>query len=169
MESVFECEFTPTVRKSANRIRKFSPGRTILILFLGIGIFAYIMPTAVITTILCGIQLEWMLFALFSILYLFYGIFMPEISGYFGVRRFKKHFGSYHITFGDNIEVRQGNIRVYWEYTEINRGERLKYHYELQKDKRMGIMLDPDTLTGGTFEEFKQFLREKCPNAKFSD
>ena len=40
---------------------------------------------------------------------------------------------------------------------------------QLQKDKHMGIMLDPDTLTGGTFEEFMQFLRGKCPDAKLCE
>ena len=169
MESVFDCDFTPTVRKSANRIRKLSPGRTILMLVLGIGIFGYIMPITVITTILYGVQPGWILFALFSVAYLLYGIFMPEISGYFWVRRFKKECDSYHISFGDCIEVRQGNVRVYWEYTDIKRVVRLKYYYELQKDKHMGIMLDPDTLTGGTFEEFMQFLRGKCPDAKLCE
>ena len=164
MEYQFECDFTPTVRKSANRIRKFSPGRTILILILGIGFFAYIMRAAVVTTLLYGVQPTWLMFALFSILYLLYGIFMPEISAYFWVRRFRKACNSYHISFGDNIEVRQDNVRIYWEYSEINQVVRLKYHYELLKDKRMGIMLDPGTLTGGTFEEFKQFLREKRPD-----
>ena len=169
MEPVFECDFTPTVRKSANRIRKLSPVRAVLMLILGIGVFTYIMPTAVVTTILYGFQPEWAMFALFSVLYLLYGIFMPEISGYFWVRQFKKSCGNYHITFSDNIEIRQGNIRTYWEYTEINRVERLKYHYELLKDKRIGIMLDPDTMTGGTFEEFKQFLREKRPDLKIPE
>ena len=168
MEYQFECDFTPTVRKSANRIRKLSPERTILMLVVGIGFFAFIMSAAVITFILHGIQPVWVIYALFSVAFLLYSIFMPEISGYIWARRFKKDIDSYHISFGDNIEIRQGNIRVYWEYTEIKQAVELKYHYELQKDNRTGIMLDPDTLTGGTFEEFKQFLRETCPNAKFS-
>ncbi len=169
MEYQFECDFTPTVRKSANRIRKLFPGRTILMLVVAIGLFVYIMRPAVIATILYGVQPEWVIYALFSIAYLFFGIFMPEIRGYIWVRRFKKDCDSYHVSFGENIEIREGNIRVYWEYTEINQVVRLKYHCELQKDKRMAIMLDPDTLTGGTFEEFKQFLREKCPNVKIPD
>jgi hypothetical protein len=169
MEYQFECDFTPTVRKSANRIRKLSPGRTILMLILGIGFFAYIMPAAVVTTLLYGFQPNWVFFALVSVVYLLYGIFMPEISGYIWVRRFKKNSDSYHISFSDNIEIRQGNVRVYWEYTEIKQVMRLKYHYELQKNKRTGIMLDPSTLTGGTFEEFKAFLREKCPDLKIPD
>lgn len=169
MEYQFECDFTPTVRKSANRIRKLSPGRTILLLILGIGLFAYVMRSALVTTILYGFDPFWVLMALFSIVYLLYGIFMPEISGYFWVRRFKKDIDSYHISFGDCIEIRQGNILTYWEYTEINQVVRLKYHYELQKDKRIGIMLDPDTVTGGTFEEFKQFLREKRPDLNIPD
>ncbi len=169
MKYRFECDFTPTVRKSANRIRKLSPGRTILMLILGIGFFGYIMPAAVATTILYGFQPQWLFYALFSIAYLVYGVFMPEVSGYIWVRRFRKDCNSYHISFGENIEIRQGNIRVCWEYTEINQVIRLKYHYELLKDKRMGIMLDPDSLTGGTFEEFKQFLREKRPDLIIPD
>ena len=169
MEYKFKCDFTPTVRKSASRIRKFSPGRTILMLILAVGIFAYIMRTAVVITLLYGVQLTWMMLALFSILYLLYGIFMPEISGYFWVRRFRKGCNSYHISFGDNIEIRQDNVLVYWEYTEINQAVRLKYHYELLKDKHLGIMLDPGTLTGGTFEEFTEFLRQKRPDLTIPD
>ena len=169
MEYQFECDFTPTVRKSAARIRKLSPGSTIVLLLLGIGLFAYVTPAAVITMILYGADPFCILMELFSIVYLVYSIFMPEIQGYIWVRRFKRNTDSYHISFGDNIEIRQGNIRTYWEYTEINQVVRLKYHYELLKDKRIGIMLDPDTMTGGTFAEFKQFLREKRPDLNIPD
>jgi len=169
VEPLFECDFTPTVRKGANRIRKLSPGATVVILLLGIGVFAYVMRSAVLITILYGVQPFWILMALVSIIYLLYCIFMPEIRSFFWVRRYKRDAGSYHISFGENIEIRQGNIRVYWEYTEINRVVRMKYYYELLKDKRMGIMLDPDRLTGGTFEEFKQFLREKRPDLNIPD
>lgn len=165
MEAVFECRFVPTVRKSANRIRKMSPVRTIFMLLLGIAVFLYIFP----------ISLEyrfngfWGLLAVLSVAYFLYGIFMPEICGYFYVRQFRRTCGTYEIAFGDNIEIRQGNIRVCWEYGEISRVVRLKHHYELQKDKRMGIMLDPNSFTKGTFEGFKKFLREKRPSLEIPE
>jgi hypothetical protein len=161
MERVFECDFTPTVRKSADRIRKMSSVRTVLLILITVAYPVYILPQAVGSIIFYGFSPEWLIFALLSILLPAYGIFMPEINGYFYVRQFKKQCSSYHIIFGDSIEIHQGNIKIIWDYAEINRAVRLKYHYELQKDKRIGIMFDPETMTGGTFEEFKQFLREK--------
>jgi hypothetical protein len=31
------------------------------------------------------------------------------------------------------------------------------------------MAIDPNCFTKGTYEEFKQFLREKCPDLKISD
>lgn len=163
MESVFECAFTPTIKMQANRIRKYSPGRCALLLILGIGVFLYVLPSV----IWFGFDMFWTSVFLFSLAYLLYCIFFPEINAYFSVKRFKKDTsgeGIYRIAFGDRIEVWQGNIRMTWEYGEINEVFRLKYTYELKKNKHMALFVDPNGFTKGTFSEFKQFLREKYPD-----
>ena len=135
----------------------------LFILLIGIGISLYIIPTA----ILCQFRGVWTLYAIISVIYLLYGLFMPEINAYFTVKRFKKDTageGKYKVVFGDTIEVWQGKIRVCWEYAEINQVRHLKYSYELMKNKRMAIMVDPIGFTKGTFPGFKQFLREKRPD-----
>ena len=168
MEPSFVCEFKPTVKMIAARTRKFAPGRCALMAVMGIGTAAFILPGCL------WYRLEgiWAFYFLLAVIWPFYGIFWPEIGGYFSLRRFRKDThgeGVYRVNFGDAIEVRQGNIRVTWEYSEIARVERLKYSLELIKNKRMAIMVAPDGFTKGTFSEFKQFLREKRPDLKIPD
>ena len=68
------------------------------------------------------------------------------------------------ITFGETIELREGMVHITLEYRKLVRVVRLKYSYMLMIGKRRGLMLDPNGFTKGTFEEFKQFLREKRPD-----
>jgi hypothetical protein len=50
------------------------------------------------------------------------------------------------------------------EYRKIVRVVRLKHSYLLMTSRRTGVLLDPNGFTKGTFEEFKQFLRQKRPD-----
>ena len=168
MEPQFECEFPLTVKMVAARVRKYSPGMCMLMLVLGIGFFVYAVPAA----IWYRFEGTWSVFFLIAVAYLIYGLFMPEINAYISIKRYKKDTdgeGVYRVAFGDMIEVSQGNIRAYWEYSEINKVEHLRYTYELVKSKRLIILLDPNGFTKGTFEEFKQFLREKRPDLKIPE
>lgn len=68
------------------------------------------------------------------------------------------------ITFGDIIEMDEGMVHLTIEYRKIVRTIRLKHSYMLMMGSRNGVMIDLNCFTKGTFKEFKQFLREKCPN-----
>ena len=68
------------------------------------------------------------------------------------------------IVVGETIEMFEGMVHYTIEYRKIVRTVRLKHSYLLMIGKRNGVMLDPNGFTKGTFEDFKQFLREKCPD-----
>ncbi len=73
------------------------------------------------------------------------------------------------ITFGDTIELHEGMVHITVEYRKIVRIVQLKHSYVLMIGKRNGVMLDPNGFTKGTFEEFKQFLREVRPDLTLPD
>ena len=163
MESQFECELRPTVKMVASRIRKYSPARWIVMLVIGAAFAFYVLPAA----ILYRFNGIWALYGLMGILYPIYGVFMPEITAWFAIRRFRKETngeGTERIAFGDQIQVIQGKARFIWDYSEINQVIHLRHSYDLMKNKRVGVTLDPNGFTKGTFAEFKQFLREKRPD-----
>lgn len=68
------------------------------------------------------------------------------------------------ITFGETIDLHEGMVHITVEYRKIQKVVRLKHSYMLMIGRRNGLMLNPDCFTKGTFEEFKQFLREKRPD-----
>ncbi len=163
MEPLFECAFTPTIRMTANRIRHYSLVQYIVLLVIGI----WCCQTALPAAIWYRFDGVWALYALFAVAYLIYGFFMPEIHAYFSVRSFRKDTngeGVYRIAFGDAIEVRQGNMRIILDYSEITSVSHLRFSYELKRNKKAAVVVDPEGFTKGTFEEFKQFLREKRPD-----
>ena len=166
MESVFECEFTPTVKMIAARVRKYSEARYAFLLILAIGLFAYIAINAVFTSIFLGFDIFWVKMLLVALAFLVATIFFPRVNAYFSVRNYKKDVdgGIYKIAFGEHIELFQGSSRVIWEYKDINKIYHLKYSYELVKSKRMAMFLDPNGFTKGNFEDFKRFLKEKRPD-----
>ena len=41
--------------------------------------------------------------------------------------------------------------------------------YALFNGKRTAVLIKPEGFTEGTFEEFKVFLREKCPGIKIAE
>ena len=168
MDSAFVCEFAPTIKMCANRIRRLNPVRCSILMVVGICFFLY-MTLAAVKFQFRGI---WLMFFAAGVIYLLWSFFMPEINSFWSLRRYKKDTagqGIYKVAFGDTIEFSEGNIRVIWEYSEINEVRHLKYTYELMKNKRVAITLDPDSFTQGTFEDFKQFLREKRPDLKIPE
>ena len=119
-----------------------------------------------------GFDPQWAFFALVGVLFPIYGVFYCQIHAYFSVRNYKKDVGTNGKTiyrFGDEIDLQQGKVRTILDYSEITVVERLKYTYELKLDNRRALYVVPECFTKGTFEEFKQFLREKCPNIKICD
>ena len=166
MESVFECEFTPTVKMIAARVRKYSEARYAFLLIISIGLFAYVAINAVFTSIFWGFDMIWVKLLLFTLAFLVVSIFFPRVNAYFGVRNYKKDTagGLYKIAFGDHIELTQGSTRIIWEYQDIQKIYHLKYSYELVKSKRLALFVDPNGFTKGNFEDFKRFLKEKRPD-----
>lgn len=72
------------------------------------------------------------------------------------------------IRFGEEIDVTEGDtVDFTVEYRDLSKITVLKKGIFLVTRGRRGIMLDPDSFTGGTVEEFMAFLKEKCPNAVF--
>lgn len=172
MEARFECAFAPTVKMIANRIKHYSSGRWIILMVIGIGYAAYILPSVVVNLMWYPFDLTYALLLFAGVFFPVYGVLFPELNAYFSVRRYKKEIdkeGKYTVLFGDSIEVRQGNVRTILEYSDIVAVIHLKYTYELKKSKNSAVFLDPSSFTKGTFEEFKQFLRSKCPNLIIPD
>lgn len=169
MEEQFVFEYVPTIKIIASHIRKRQPLRVIIFLVMGIGLFLYMLNFALMYQFR-GISL---IFFLIGVVYLVWALAMPEINAYFEIRRMQKSFeGEYPvctISFGDSIEILEGTVRVIWEYNDIKCIRRYKYTYVLEKNKHMGIVLDPKGLTGGSFEAFKAFLLQKCPDLTFPE
>ena len=109
-------------------------------------------------------------FLLFLGVFLFLLGFMPQWYSWQTMKNTKKQndgvIPETVITFGDSIELHEGMVNITVEYRKIVRTVRLKHSYLLMIGKRNGVMLDPDGFTKGSFEDFKQFLREKRPDLK---
>ena len=93
--------------------------------------------------------------------------FMPHWFAWLSRRQSKKQndgvLPETVLAFGDTSEMYEGMVHITVEYRKIVAVRRLKYSYVLMIGKKNGVMLDPNGFTKGTFAEFKQFLREKCP------
>ena len=94
--------------------------------------------------------------------------FLPQFYAWSAIRNSKKQnddvLPETLITFGETIELHEGMVHITVEYRKIQRVIHLKHSYMLMIGKRNGVMVAPNGFTKGTFEEFKQFLREKRPD-----
>lgn len=68
------------------------------------------------------------------------------------------------VSFGDKIELRTAGACNTWEYENITKVVHLKHSYALRNGQKVYLLLRPEGFTKGTFEEFKDFLRQKCPD-----
>jgi len=95
-------------------------------------------------------------------------IFMPQWLSWLSLRNAKKQNDGVVpesvLTFGETIEMHEGNAHFTFEYRKIAQVVRLNHSYVLMLGKRNGIILRTDCFTKGSFAEFKQFLREKRPD-----
>ncbi len=168
METIFECEFVPTVPMLANRTRKKKLVAYIIFLLLYLGIFLY----AIDGVVKFGFNGVFLVCFVFACVWLAYVIFAPEIYAWRAVCRYRKDTadcGPYRYTFGDNIVNYQKNKQVIVEYSAITKVEHLKYTYELVLDKNSVVAIDPNRFTKGTFDEFVQFLRTKRPDLQIPE
>ena len=74
-----------------------------------------------------------------------------------------------YIRFGDQIYVEDRDSTFNLEYRKIEKVIVLKYGLFLRYAEKAHMAIDPNCFTKGTFEEFKQFLREKRPDLKIPE
>lgn len=72
------------------------------------------------------------------------------------------------VRFGNDITIEQGKAKITVEYNKIFKTHNLKHSYVLQFGKQNSILIVPDKFTKGNFEEFKIFLKEKCPELEIN-
>ena len=163
METLFACEFTPTVRILAGRIKKFEKPRWIVMMALGTALLGFML----FNIIASGVFLFWLGYLLFALFFMAYGIFFPEVSAWLTVRKFKKNKksdGIYRISFGEWIEVSHNGKEGSFDYEDITGVCRLKHSFELLRKNKRSLIVVPENFTQGNFEDFKKFLQTQCPD-----
>jgi len=168
VETLFECANKITVKMQASRFRHYAWLRWGIMLLSAL-LYCYL--TYPIIFLLESDPSYWP-YVLFGLFFLVFAVFFPEINAFLAIRRYKKETDNealYCVRFGDHIEVLEGKICILWEYSEITSVVRLKYTYELKKGKSFSVLIDPDSFTKGTFEDFKVFLKEKRPDLNIPD
>ena len=161
METTFENRYYPRFSMMEEYYRSYGTGPRISTVFVAvvalIGITAFCAAQGILD------QMKWLLIfvAVMDIIVFFF----PNLAAWTSIRNAKKQNDGVQpevaVTFGENIELREGMVHITMEYRKIIRVVRLKHSYILMTGKRSGVILDPNGFTKGTFEEFKQFIRNK--------
>ena len=168
METLFACEFFPTVRILAGRIKKYEKPRWIVLMVMGTALMGFMM----FNIIASGVFLFWLGYLLFALGFLAFAIFFPEASAWYSVRKIKKHKtsdGIYRISFGEWIEVSHCGKEGSFDYEDIVAVCHLKHSYELIRKNKRSLIVIPDHFTQGNFEDFKKFLQTQCPDLTIPD
>ncbi len=163
METSFEVKYYENHKMIAEFARKHSVGPRMPLL-LGFWVFYFVL---LVLSIQRGVLYERdYMFLGMGICMLLVG-FLPHLYAWSLIKNAKKQndgvLPQTIVTFGDTIEIHEGMVHLTIEYRKIVRTIRLQNSYMLMLGKRNGVMLDPNGFTKGSFQEFKQFLREKCP------
>ena len=100
--------------------------------------------------------------------------FLPRFYAWSMIRNTKKQndgiLPETRVVFSEeNIQMFEGMVHLTIEYRKIQKAVRLKNSYALFNGKRTAVLLKPEGFTEGTFEDFKLFLREKCPGIKIAE
>ena len=164
MEPLFEMRYFANQRILTEFYRKHGTGPRPPILILCAVIYSFF----VIYSMWWGIFAEMIPTLLFiAFVFVFIG-FIPEWFTWNLLRQVKKQndgqIPETVVTFGDIIELHEGMVHYTIEYRKIVKVVSLQHSYVLMMGRRNGIILDSSGFTKGTFSEFKQFLREKCPD-----
>ena len=166
MEPLFENRFYSNYRMFAEFARKYAVGPRWPILIVSWVLYLFLLAILMWS----GNIGEIGYLLLFLGVFLFVLGFVPQWYSWQTMKNTKKQndgvIPEAVITFGDTIELREGMVNITVEYRKIVRTVRLKHCYLLMIGKRNGVMIDPNGFTKGSFEEFKKFLREKCPDLK---
>ena len=165
MDARFICEYRPTVKIRAEQIRK---DQSIL------SYAALVIWFLVYLRDVLSYEFHWFPWTMLLLTFagLIFAPVSPEIHARSEIKRMKKRLGEDPvdtISFGDSIEIIRGTGRVCWEYSDVKRVKQLKHSFILERDKNLTIVLDPNGFTKGTFADFKEFLRVRCPNVEIPD
>ena len=100
--------------------------------------------------------------------------FLPRLYAWSMIRNTKKQndgiLPETRVVFSEeNIQMFEGMVHLTIEYRKIRKAVRLKNGYALFNGKRTAVLLKPDGFAEGSFEDFKVFLREKCPGIKIAE
>lgn len=169
METSFENRYYANHKMLAEFSRKYGVGPRPVAVCIVVAIYAYFIAKSWWHGILLE-MLPMLLFmgVVFGSLY-----FLPDFYAWCSFRNVKKQndgvLPETVVTFADTIEIHEGMVHITIEYRKIQKVVRLKHSYVLMNSKRSGIMLCEDGFTKGNFSEFKQFLREKCPDLKIPE
>lgn len=163
METSFEVKYYANHKMIAEFARKHSIGpRTPLL--LGFWVFYFVL---LVLSIQGGVLHKRSYMLLVMGICMLAIAFLPNWYAWMTIKNTKKQndgvLPQTIVSFGDTIEMHEGMVNLTIEYHKIVRTIRLKHSYILMLGKRNGVMLDPNSFTKGSFEEFKQFLRIKCP------
>lgn len=169
MEPEFEVKYVCTHSMLAEFYRKIGTGPrypTVALVAAGmVGLYYYCVSKGTWPYVSSMFQ-----FAAVLLVVLF---FMPHIQAWMLLRSMKKNNDGVlpedRVTLGETIEMDEGMVHLSVEYRKIKRVVRLKHSYMLMLGRRNGLILDPNAFTKGSFEEFKQFLREKRPDLKIPE
>ena len=163
MEPIFTCDFTPTARILAGRIKKYEKPRWILMMVLGAALLGFML----FNIIASGVFLFWLGYLLFALGFMAFAILFPEVNGWLTVRKFKKNKKSdniYRLSFGEWIEVSHNGKEASFDYEDIVAVCRLKHSYELIRKNKRSLIVIPENFTQGTFADFQKFLQSQCPD-----
>ncbi len=96
--------------------------------------------------------------------------YLPEFYAFYAMRKTKKRNGGEIpetiVTFGDRMEIQEGEDFMEVEYGQIKKVKRLKQSYVLMLGWRTGILVDYYGFAEGSYLELVEFLREKRPDLK---
>ena len=164
MESQFEIRSTPNYKMIEENARKYGIGPripTVIVVsvcFVALAIFNSFM----------GIwEKMWRMMAIVAGVEVIV-FFLPNILTFLGLRALRKKNGGELpeavVTVSDQIVYQSGSEKTVYDFADLTNAVRLKYCYKLRFTERRSLLIDPNSFTKGTFEEFKQFLREKRPD-----
>ena len=170
MEPVFENRYYTTHKMLAEFARKYSIGPRVPMMVIFWVMYGFVaIPALVASETFSEISPTLVVMGVVMLTV----SFMPQWYTWMTMRGIKKQNDGQQpetvITFGETIELHEGMVHLTIEYRKIVRVLRLKHSYMLMMGKRNGVMLDPNGFTQGTFAEFKQFLRTKCPDLTISE
>ena len=169
MESLFEIRFVATHRMLAENVRKYGVGPRIPTVVICTAVFAAMIYY------LCRIGMwEQMRIPVSILLAIEIAVFfIPHMIAWARCKVCKKQNGGKMpetiITVSDAIEYQEHLWNMRFEYADLTGTLRLKHSYKLRFTGRRSLLVNPNGFTKGTFEDFKQFLREKRPDLVISN